>query len=321
MLDLVRKRHDGEGWIVFEELGDKPGIYANRHADAVALGVWASHKFEAHLYEFKISREDVKREMRDPKKAEGVGKYCHYWWLAVDDVKRINDLVIPDAWGILVAKKHGDDRRLVVHRKAPKLKPRPFDPLFAVSTIRNIRNRYIEPSAHKKLQEEMYQLQYGRTDTETTDLEMKIHNLEREQRRTQEMIQRFETSAGITLGEPSWEWGSIGEAVAVVRKIRENQLARGDIRADVHRLSKAAEEMEGRAAELAEAAVLLRSLMASRDHSERCSSQSGWRGRCTCGVDPLSKIEREISTVQEPAPAAPNGEGSEAQSGVATVRQ
>src|SRR5687767_7953632 len=102
MLDLIRKRHDGDGWIVFQELGDKPGIYADRTADAVALGVWASKKYEAHLYEIKISREDVKRELRDPSKVEGVGKYCTYWWLAISDEKIISDLVVPEAWGIVV---------------------------------------------------------------------------------------------------------------------------------------------------------------------------------------------------------------------------
>lgn len=304
MIDLVRKRHDGDGWIVFEELGDKPGLYRNRTADAVALGVWASKKYEAHLYEFKISREDLKRELRDPKKAEGVGKYCHYWWIVVDDEKRLTDLAIPDIWGIMVVRedKVGGKvhRRLSVHRKAPKLTPQPFSHLFAVSAIRNIRKGYVDPTDHRKLEEELAEIKFGtkRQPTEDDlDKDEQIAKLKRELQHMKDYVARFEERSGVKLDAPSWEWGNIGAAVSIVLELGEMQThGRGDVRQHVAALSKASEEMEQQARELAKAAVTLRALAPSTECAASCPSRSRWgRGRCNCGAQPLSEVERKIA--------------------------
>lgn len=313
MIELVRKRHEGDGWLVFEEIGDKPGLMRDRTADALALGVWASKKYEAHLYEFKISREDVKREIRDPSKVEGVGKYATYWWLAISDAKIINELIVPEAWGIVVKKPHGDKGEFRLHtlRKAPRQKPAPIGVMFAVSLIRNMAKNYVTPSAHDRVKAELEALKYGPEiagDAQAKyELERKIADLQRENKRTAEMIERFEKSSGVTMAAPSWDWGPIGDAVATVMRIRQSQLAAGDIHADVARLSKAAEEMEQSAAALAESAVLLRSLMRSQDHTERCSARSSWGGgRCTCGVVPLSEVEKRLAAdAPTPVPSSP----------------
>jgi hypothetical protein len=308
VIHLVRKRHDGDGWIVVDEIKTRPGPNQGRRADAIALSVWASKKYEAHLYEFKETREDLKREIRDPSKVEGVGRYCTYWWLCVRDEKLLADLVIPEAWGILtvhVDKVAGKEhQRFKVVRKAPKQKPEPIGILFAVELIRNIRNTYVDPTDHRKLQEELYQVRRGpKDDGESEDIKQKLHNTERELQRYHDMVARFEQRSGVDLGAASWDWGDIGEAVAVVRKIRESQLRNADIHADVARLSVAAEQLESRAAEIAESAVLLRSLMTT-DHTKECRTHSGWGGRCNCGVVPLSKIERQIAGEQAAVAAA-----------------
>jgi len=322
VIDLVMKRHAGDGWIVVDEIKTRPGPNQGRRADAIALSVWASKKYEAHLYEFKETLADLKREIRDPSKVEGVGRYCTYWWLCVRDDKLIADLVIPEAWGILsvhVDKVAGKEhQRFKVVRKAPKQKPEPIGILFAVELIRNIRNTYVDPVEHRRLQEELYQVRHGPKDHESEDLKQKLYNTERELQRLRDTVERFEQRSGVELGAPSWDWGDISEAVAVVRKIRESQLRNADIHADVARLSVAAEQLESRAHELAESAVLLRSLLASGDHTTECRTQR-WGGRCNCGLTPLSKIEQEIAgqhaavtAANRPHPAAAHDEQAEA---------
>lgn len=301
MIELVRKRHDGDGWIVFEELGDRPGLLRNRSADAVALGVWASTKYEAHLYEFKISREDVKRELRDPSKAEGVGQYCTYWWLAISDPKIINELVIPEAWGIVCKKKHGDkgDFRLVTLRKAPRLKPKPIGVHFAVSMIRNMAKRWVEPAKHRAVAEELDRLKHGDYEEQVKagDLEFKISELERQLRRQDEMIELFQNKSGVELGAPSWDYGNIGEAVRVVRQIQDaGRQANGNVLPEIAMLSRTAEELESQARELARAAVSLRVIQGATDHAENCRSRRSWGGgRCNCGLNPLSEVERKLA--------------------------
>lgn len=302
MIELVRKRHEGDGWLVFEEVGDKPGLMRDRTADAIALGVWASKKYEAHLYEFKISREDVKREIRDPSKVEGVGKYCTYWWMAISDVKIINELIIPEAWGIVVKKPWGKDGEFRLHtiRKAPRQKPQPIGVMFAVSLIRNMAKNYINPSVHKKLTDELEALKYGPTsdvESEKDRLERKVINLERDMRRMTEMVERFEKNSGVKLGEPSWEYGNIGEAVRVALDMRE-RIDIGAIGGDIATLSTAAAELERRAKAIAEGAVALRGLVGMTEHTDKCRSnpRHSWsRGQCNCGAIPLSEVEKKLA--------------------------
>jgi len=306
MIELVRKRHEGDGWIVFQELGDRPGNMADRHADSVALGVWRSKRYEAHLYEFKVSREDVKRELRDPRKVDGVGKYCHYWWLVIDDPKRIHDLVIPDVWGILVVKVEKvagkEHTRLTQLRKAPKLTPKPFSPEFVVSAIRNIRRTYVDPTDHSRVEAELHELKYGKTRTLTTeeqDDKDKIRNLERELSYIKGYVERFEERSGVKMDTPSWEWGNIGDAVRIVRELESKDHAKGNILAAVATLSKASEELEKQAKEIAASAVKLRTLhraQAGLACSPRCRSLAKFHpGRCDCGQFPLSVVEKRLS--------------------------
>lgn len=115
LFKLILKRHEGPGWIVLAEVGNSTGTNTQRHADAIAMGIWPSRGFSLHGYEIKVSREDVKKELRDPGKADAVGQYVDYWWLAISDLSIIDGLEIPESWGILVPKKSA----LRVHRQAP----------------------------------------------------------------------------------------------------------------------------------------------------------------------------------------------------------
>ncbi len=145
--------------------------------------MWASTKYEAHLYECKASREDLKKELRDPTKVEGVGKYATYWWLAVENEKILDGLVIPEAWGILAPEVRGGRRLLKVVRKAPKLKPAVFSPMFAVSMIRNMAKRWVAPGVHNAVKEQLADVLANRDmrpAPDVRDLELQINKLERD---------------------------------------------------------------------------------------------------------------------------------------------
>jgi hypothetical protein len=303
MIDLVRKRHDGDGWLVFQEVGDKPGLNRDRTADAVALGVWASTKYEAHLYEFKSSRGDLVRELRDPSKAEGIGKYCTYWWLAVSDEKVISELVIPEAWGIVCRKKHGDkgDFRVVTLRKAPRLKPQPIGPMFAISLIRNMAKKWVSPKDHERVKAELEAALDSRNlppPPDVAKIQADLHTAERALKEIRDGIATFEDKSGVKLPTGrAWEYGHIGVAVKAALDLRE-RLETDAIRGDISYLSQAAGELEKRALQIAQAAVQLRGLGGEelRACTPRCRSQSSWgRGQCNCGAVPLSEVERKLA--------------------------
>jgi hypothetical protein len=295
VLGLVRKRHEGDGWLVFDELANAPGFQSKRYADALALGVWASTKYEAHLYEFKISREDLKRELRDPTKAEAVGKFCTYWWLVVANEDVLRDLVVPEAWGILIPTVRGGSRILKVHRKAPRLKPAPFSPLFAMAMIRNMAKRWVSPADYKRVIAERDAALGKRNLPPPPDIAAKddvIHGLERELKELKDGVEKFREESGVELRD-RWQYGNVGRAVKVV--IDHRGLATGDVGRDVALLSSTAQTLEQRAREVARAAIALRGLLAITGCVQSCRSQSSWgEGSCNCGAVPISRVEREL---------------------------
>lgn len=301
LLDLVRKRHEGDGWLVFTELSDKPGIYANRYADALALGVWASKKYEAHLYEFKISREDLKRELRDPAKANAVGKYCTYWWLAVDDIKVIADLVIPDVWGILVPVKRGSSTMLTVHRRGEKLVPDVFDAKFAIALVRNMAKNWVSHVDHDRVLVERDAALDARNLPPPPDVKKLSDELDAAKHKIEQLqdaVKRFSDASGVDLPlKNPWDCGRIGDKVKLVMHLEERML-KGDLGKEIHKISNMAYELERHVHELAETAVKLRELSGgpSPTCAVWCRANKSWGGgQCNCGTQALSEVERKLA--------------------------
>jgi hypothetical protein len=118
-----------------------------RYADAVAVGLWASHGHAIEGIEIKVSRADFLSEMKQPEKSQPVFQYCHRWWLACPkDMVRPEEL--PETWGLL--ELCGDTLRQKV--KAPKLEPVPITLGFLGALIRR----------HAGLDEEMASAEIGR---------------------------------------------------------------------------------------------------------------------------------------------------------------
>ena len=226
LIDLVRKQHDGPAWIVVEELGNSTGSNVSRHADAVAIGLWPSRGYEIHGYELKISRSDVQKELSDPSKADAVGKFCDYWWLVVGDLKIIDGLVIPDAWGILYPK----NKVLRVHRKAPKRADvTPVHRGFVAAIVRRVCEGWVPKHEHNALKTNA--LEQAKAELER-DRRYSRENNEHELQLMQAAIKRFEDHTGVSIsprygdaGElhalNNWELDRIGPAVKVVMQARE----------------------------------------------------------------------------------------------------
>lgn len=289
MMNLILKRHDGDGWIVFQELGNGTGGKNKGWADAAALGLWPSHGYEMHGYEFKNSREDVKRDLRDPTKSDNVGRYCHCWWLVISDEKIINGLVIPDAWGILTPQKRGGSTVARVVRKAPKVKkPRPFDPTFVAAMIRNVTKTWKRPTRFAALEKEIYDLRHAPTDGtfETARVaDVTRIQLERRVKDLEAVIEKFQEESGVDLsGHNRWNAGEIGKAVKTVMSIRG--LDDNVLRNDVVRLVRTAGEYHELAVGAAKAAGGLRTMLRDPSvHSPMCLRQYGVRQRCGCGSE------------------------------------
>lgn len=210
LMAMLRKRHADPSWCLLPEVANSTGGNVRRHADAVAFGIWPSRGYEIHGYELKATRADVQKELSDPTKAEAVGKYCDYWWLVVADLKIIDGLVIPEAWGVL-APKLGVLRE---HRKAPKQKASLVNRGFVAAIVRKVLERYVARDEHERVKINAKDIVREELQRER---EWKQTSMDHELAMLKQKIQKFREASGVDLESTThWELGHIGKAVASI---------------------------------------------------------------------------------------------------------
>lgn len=131
-LEHLAKRYFLPEWVLLPQVRDATGASGNRTADAVAISTFPSRGIDLHGFEFKDSRADWLKEMKDVTKADAVGKYCAYWWAVVSDRAFVKDGELPSAWGLVEAKDGGV--KTVV--KAPRRDVLPPTLTFIASILR-----------------------------------------------------------------------------------------------------------------------------------------------------------------------------------------
>jgi hypothetical protein len=202
LLGALRERYAAPQYALFDEVFSSVG--GGQRADAIAVAMWRSRGLAIHGFEIKVSRSDWLRELKNPKKAEHIFRYCDYWWLVVNDEKRIAlPEEIPAPWGVLAPQ--GDCLRQV--RAATKLQPDPLDRPFLCSLLRT---HYDREGYSPVLQEEFERGHKSGMDQCAAShkyQEQRIADLEA-------AIKEFEAKSGLVFNK--WDAGRIGEAVQVV---------------------------------------------------------------------------------------------------------
>jgi len=230
---MIEKRHPAPGWQVMFEVSNGTGYRADtRYADALAIGIWPSHGYAIHGYEIKQSREDLKKELSDPRKADAIGKYVDHWWLVLADIKLCEGIEIPPTWGILAPK----GQILKVHRKAPKRKATPINRAFAAAMIRRVTEHWVPKHVHEEYKKNAAELARKEIERERKD---RRDDLEYRLEQTLHAVQQFEKASGlkitaerydgVTSMSNSWELDRLGDVVAIVRRAREHKRYFGDV--------------------------------------------------------------------------------------------
>ena len=109
--------HPNHG-IVFE-VAKATGFSANRHLDAVAMSLWPSRGLDLYGIEIKVSRQDYRREIENPQKAEEIAQFLDYFYIAAPTgMVPIDSL--PKAWGLLEVSDGKVKERIPATRTAAK---------------------------------------------------------------------------------------------------------------------------------------------------------------------------------------------------------
>ncbi len=168
VLRSIFARHNGPDWCRFAEVNEGTGGAMGRRADAVCLNIWPSKGYAIHGFEIKVSRADFLHEMQDITKADAVGKFCDFWWLAAPKgIATVDEL--PASWGLMELHANG----LKIKKQAPKREDvTDFTRPFLASLLRKSRdadNAYIagqiesEREAMHKAMQRQFELKNSRT--------------------------------------------------------------------------------------------------------------------------------------------------------------
>jgi hypothetical protein len=111
--DLLKAKYPAGEAVVCFEVPNGTGSNKSRSADAIAINLWPSRGLAIEGFEFKASRTDWLKELKDSSKADAFYRYCDFWWLIVTDKEIVKDGELPIGWGLMVAQK---DRLKVLSR-------------------------------------------------------------------------------------------------------------------------------------------------------------------------------------------------------------
>lgn len=219
---MLVERFAPPAWALFFEFPDGTGGNKNRSADAVAFSLFPSQGLEVYGFEKKVSRSDWLRELKDPKKADAVGKYCDRWWIvAPKEIVDIKEMPVP--WGLMVPRKD----KLVIAKQAEKLPCKVIDRKFLVSLMRQIHSRWLPRSQSDAIINRSFQERYdagfrdgkaevtGETQIPILESQLKYSKMEIEALKKD--IADFERKSGMQFRR--YDMGRIGEAVEVVKRL------------------------------------------------------------------------------------------------------
>lgn len=120
---LLAKRYAAPEYAFLRQVNEGTGANAGRRVDAIAMSLWPSRGLDLHGFEIKVSRQDLRVELKQPEKADAVHRYCNFWWLVVAPGVIVQFDTIPRTWGVLEARDEGST--LTIVKEAPRCDAEP----------------------------------------------------------------------------------------------------------------------------------------------------------------------------------------------------
>lgn len=211
LIRALRSRYDDNGfsYAFLEQVPDGTGASCNRHADALAIQLWESRGLEIVGFELKVSRQDWIKELKQPKKAEAIAKYCNEWYLVVGDESIVQFGELPSNWGLMVPHTKNS---LKINKPAIKnLNAVPVDMPFLCAVLR----RATQQLTGKKNKE--YERGYNEACREHEgNIKEVVKRRDEEVERLRDKIKKFKESSGVDINEYWTPVEKIGEAVRFV---------------------------------------------------------------------------------------------------------
>lgn len=206
----LRKMFPADQYALFYEVRNSTGFAANRSADAMAFGLWPSRGMPVIGFEFKASRSDWLREMKDPAKAESIMRFCDHWYLLTTQPDIVKPGELPTTWGHM--EWRADTDKLKVLAVPPKLEAQPLSRLFVAAICRAAQEH--SPA------ETMIAAAVAAARKEWESAKERVrrdhsHIVQNEYDTLRKQLDEFEKASGVALRH-QWRYADIGKAVKLV---------------------------------------------------------------------------------------------------------
>lgn len=206
-------RYCAPEWAFFSQVANKTG-WCSRYADGIAMNLYPSRGLALYGFEIKVSRSDMKSELKNPDKAEEIARFCNCWYLVVPSGLIKPDDEIPIGWGILEVNQ---DMAIRQKKAATERQPQPITREFVASILRRA-NESEKRQFEQNIEEIVEKRIAGRVEHA---LNMQKHDLDRAKKETERLrgrIFEFEKASGMSIsGYDSPK--RMGEAVNLLSKL------------------------------------------------------------------------------------------------------
>lgn len=217
---ILRTRWGGKEYAFLPQVRNQTGFGRKvRTADALAMSLWPSRGIHVCGFEIKSSRSDWLNELKAPEKAEEIGRFCHYWWLAIGTAGIVTADELPPAWG-LVDVSSGKNR---VIKAAPLRKDvQPPTWTFVAAVWRAMMECSPDVERDKAVQAAKDAGWQEGVEWQKAQGAKAVRRAEDEMQAALKRISDFEAASGISISAPRWVEDSaqkVGRAVRQVMRI------------------------------------------------------------------------------------------------------
>jgi hypothetical protein len=218
MVMALRDHFHAPEYVVLPQVRNGVGFSSNRTADALVMSVWPSRGLHLYGIEIKVSRSDWMREMKDPKKADDIGKFCDFWVLAAGKESIVKDGELPPGWGLLVpGKKVGTLKMSVPPQRIEHVEQ--ISRSFLAAILRKafeatVPLKEVEDEITRRVNEKVQELETVVTNRIIKDLD--TDRLLKRNKELEDMAAAFEEASGCWMGTSISEAKRLGAAMKVL---------------------------------------------------------------------------------------------------------
>jgi hypothetical protein len=241
LIDFIRNTYPPPEYAVLDHVRNATGHVGNvRTADAIMFSTYPSRGLYLYGFEIKCHRADWLSELRDPAKAEEIGRYCDFWYV-VAPRGVVRDGEVPQNWGWLAPEK---TRLKVMKKPVRNENAQPLSREFAASIMRKFHERTRSQDELKAAREKGIEIGRRQAVREMTDGDPVAHRIRRDLDDIKKSVAEFQKASGIDLSE-RWMGKRVGEIVAFLQKHDWSlEMGMKSLRSEMENMLKVTKEFE-----------------------------------------------------------------------------